>query len=58
MEDLDAEVERYAERSGRSAASVRAKLEKEGGIARLYSGLRREKTVNFLLSKATKIQTG
>ena len=58
MEDLDAEVERYAERSGRSAASVRAKLEKEGGIARLYSGLRREKTVNFLLSKATKIQAG
>jgi trigger factor len=57
-EDIDAEVERYAERSGRSAASVRAKLEKEGGIARLYSGLRREKTVNFLLSKATKIQAG
>jgi trigger factor len=57
-EDIDAEVERYAERSGRSAAAVRAKLEKEGGIARLYSGLRREKTVNFLLSKATKIQTG
>jgi trigger factor len=57
-EDIDAEVERYAERSGRSAAAVRAKLEKEGGIARLYSGLRREKTVNFLLSKATKIQAG
>jgi trigger factor len=57
-EDIDAEVERYAERSGRSAAAVRAKLEKEGGIARLYSGLRREKTVNFLLSKATKIHAG
>src|SRR3954469_5151997 len=57
-EEIDAEVERYAERSGRSAAAVRAKLEKEGGIARLYSGLRREKTVEFLLTKATKIQTG
>ena len=57
-EDVSAEVERYAERSGRSAAAVRAKLEKEGGIARLYSGLRREKTVDFLLSKATKIQAG
>ena len=55
-EDLNAEVERYAERSGRGAAAVRAKLEKEGGIARLYSGLRREKTVEFLLGKATKIQ--
>jgi len=56
--EIDAEVERYAERSGRGAAAVRARLEKEGGIARLYSGLRREKTVDFLLSKATKIQTG
>ncbi len=57
-EEITAEVERYAERSGRGAAAVRAKLEKEGGIARLYSGLRREKTVDFLLSKATKIQAG
>jgi trigger factor len=56
--EVDAEVERYAERSGRGAAVVRARLEKEGGLARLYSGLRREKTVDFLLSKATKIQTG
>lgn len=57
-EEINAEVERYAERTGRGAAAVRAGLEKEGGIARLYSGLRREKTVDFLLSKATKIQTG
>ena len=56
--EVNAEVERYAERSGRGAAAVRAKLEKDGGIARLYSGLRREKTVEFLLSKATKIQAG
>jgi trigger factor len=55
-DDVNAEVERYAERSGRGAAVVRARLEKEGGIARLYSGLRREKTVEFLLGKATKIQ--
>lgn len=54
--EVTAEVERYAERSGRSAAAVRARLEKEGGLARLYSGLRREKTMDFLLSKATKIQ--
>jgi len=57
-EEISAEVDRYAERSGRSAAAVRAKLEKEGGIARLYSGLRREKTVEFLLARATKIQAG
>ncbi|HEX6973031.1 MAG TPA: trigger factor [Vicinamibacterales bacterium] len=54
--EVNAEVERYAERSGRSAASVKARLEKEGGLARLYSGLRREKTMDFLLSKATKVQ--
>jgi len=57
-DEINAEVERYAERSGRAAAAVRAKLEKEGGIARLYSGLRREKTVEFLVSRATKIQAG
>ncbi len=55
-EEINAEVERYAERSGRTSAAVRARLEKDGGIARLYSGLRREKTVDFLLSKATKLQ--
>ena len=54
--EVNAEVERYAERSGRSAAAVRARLEKEGGLARLYAGLRREKAMDFLLSRATKIQ--
>jgi len=53
--EINAEVERYAERSGRTAAAVRAGLEKEGGIARLYSGVRREKTMEFLLLRATKI---
>lgn len=55
-EEMEAEVQRYAERSGRSAAAVRARLEKEGGLGRLHAGLRREKTVNFLLSKATVIK--
>ncbi len=54
--DIDAEIERYAERAGRTAASVRARLEKEGGLARLYTGLRREKTMEFLLSKATVLK--
>jgi trigger factor len=51
--EMDVEIERYAERSGRTAAAVRARLEKEGGLARLYTGLRREKTMEHLLSKAT-----
>jgi len=54
-EEINAEVERYAERSGRSPATVRARLEKEGGIARLYSGVKREKALDFLLSRATKV---
>jgi trigger factor len=53
--DINAELERYAERSGRSAAAVRARLEKEGGLGRLYAGLRRERALDFLLSRATRI---
>jgi trigger factor len=53
--DVDGEVARYAERSGRTAAAVRARLEKEGGLGRLYAGLRRERTLDFLLSRATRL---
>jgi trigger factor len=56
--EVEAEVGRYAERTGRTVAAVRARLEKEGGIARLYAGLRRDKTVDFLLSRATIIDEG
>lgn len=57
-EEIEAEVARYAERTGRTPAALRARLEKEGGVARLGSGLRREKTVEFLLGKATVVQEG
>jgi trigger factor len=57
-EEIAAEVARYAERTGRTPAALRARLEKEGGVARLGSGLRREKTVEFLLGKATVVQEG
>jgi trigger factor len=55
-DELEAEVSRYAERTGRTAAAVRARLEKEGGLSRLHTGLRREKTVSLLLSRATGIE--
>ncbi len=51
-EEVDQEVARYAERSGRNVPAVRAQLEKEGGISRVYAGLRREKAVDFLLACA------
>jgi trigger factor len=52
-EDVNREIETYAGRSGRTASAVRARLEKEGGLSRLYSGLRREKALDFVLSRAT-----
>jgi trigger factor len=51
--EVTREVERYAERTGRTPAAVRARLEKEGGMARLHAGLRRERAIDFLLSRAT-----
>lgn len=51
--EVEAEIARFAERSGRTPAAVRARLEKEGGLSRLYTGLRRDKTVDFLRSRAT-----
>jgi len=52
-EDLEQDVARYAERSGRTPAAVRARLEKEGALSRLAAGLRREKTMTFVLDRAT-----
>jgi trigger factor len=51
-EDLERELAGYAERTGRTTAAVRAGLSKDGGLARVQAGLRREKAVDFLLSRA------
>jgi trigger factor len=56
-EDVTREVERFAERAGRTPAAVRARLEKEGGLDRIRAGIRREKTMAWILEKAT-IVTG
>jgi len=52
-EDLDRELSQYAERAGRTTAALRASLGKDGGLGRLQAGLKREKAVDFLLSRAT-----
>src|SRR4029077_325158 len=52
-DEIEREVGRYAERSGRTPAAVRAALEKEGGMARVHAGLRREKSIDFVLARAT-----
>ena len=51
--DIEAEVGRQAERSGRTPAAMRALIEKEGGVGHLATGLRREKAIDFLLAGAT-----
>ena len=51
-EDLDAELQRYADQTGHSVASIRARLQKDGELGRLAAGLRREKAVTHVLSKA------
>lgn len=52
-EDVAKEIDQFAERSGRTSVAVRARLEKEGGVSRIRSGIRREKTVTWLLEKAS-----
>lgn len=51
-DDVRQEIEQYAAQTGREPAAVRAALEKEGGLGRIYAGLRRERTVKWLLEKA------
>ncbi|MFA5909899.1 MAG: trigger factor [Vicinamibacterales bacterium] len=50
--DLDAELQRYAEQTGHTVPSIRARLQKDGELGRLAAGLRREKAVSLVLSKA------
>jgi trigger factor len=51
-DDLDAELQRYADQTGHSLASIRARLQKDGELGRLAAGLRREKAVTLVVSKA------
>jgi trigger factor len=54
-EDVAREIERFAQRSGRTAAAVRATLENERGVDRIRAGIRREKTMTWLLEKANVV---
>jgi len=56
-EDLDAELQRYAEQTGHTVPSIKARLQKDGELGRLAAGLRREKAVSLVQSKA-RIQKG
>ena len=51
-DEVEREVATYAERTGRTPTAVRAALEKEGGLSRIAAGLRREKSIDFVMSRA------
>jgi trigger factor len=51
-EDVEKEIDKFAERSGRTPAAVRATLEKEDGLDRIRAGITREKTMAWLVEKA------
>ena len=52
-DEIDRQIARLAEREGRSAAAMRALIEKQGGVAALAAGIRREKAIDFVLAHAT-----
>ena len=43
-------------RSASDVAAVRAGLEKEGGLSRVAAGLRREKSIDFIMSRVTLLK--
>ena len=51
--ELDDELGKYASASGRTVSAVRARLDQDGGLGRLAAGMRRDKTVEYLMSRAT-----
>src|SRR5262245_7158674 len=54
-EDVEREIATYADRTGRTPAAVRATLEKEGGLSRIAAGLRREKSIDFVMARARMV---
>jgi trigger factor len=51
-EDVEQEIGKFAARAGRTPAAVRARLEKDGAMDRIRAGVRREKTMAWLIEKA------
>jgi trigger factor len=54
--ELDAEIEKYSSRSGLTVPAVRARLEQEGGLARIAAGLRREKALSRVLDRVRIVE--
>lgn len=53
-DEVDQEVQAFAKREREAVPVVRAKLEKEGTLARIADHIRTEKTIQFLFDQASK----
>lgn len=51
-DDVDAELQKYAAGTGRTAEAIRARLAADGELPRLVAGLRREKAMQAAMSQA------
>lgn len=54
QEEMDREVQRIARQQREAVAVTRARLQKEGGLARIASHIRTDKTLSFLFEQARK----
>ena len=54
--EIDAELGKYASRSGMTVDAVRERLDEEGGLARVAAGIRREKALERVMSQARIIE--
>jgi trigger factor len=55
QEEVDREVQRIARQQKEAVAVTRAKLQKDGSLARIAAHIRTEKTLNFLFDQARKV---
>jgi len=51
--DIEQELQRYAQQTGRAVPAIRAMLEQDGGLGRIAQGLKREKAMALVLSQAS-----
>jgi trigger factor len=54
--EVEAEIARYAEGAGQPASAVRQRLARDGAIGRIYTGLRRERAIDYVLGRATILE--
>jgi len=55
--DIDQEYAKQSERSGQSVSAVRASIEKENKTEQLIAGLRRQRAIDLLMTRATIVKS-